>query len=442
MNQAKRLLCLLLVLITLLSAVPLFSAAAESGDDPGQSGTEETRQEEEKDEEETKATEETQAEEPEEKATAKIKIVCGSKTLTTYTVQVGKKSVRLSNPEYWEYKNKLYEFSHYLVHKKRASTAKIAPYPSDGTDKQKKEWKDEWAKDAVAVVYKVHTHKYKPGYSRLYHWNICACGDTTKEVRHVNPATDEDKICTCGYKFSDNTDLVTLWLENMTLVPKFNKETTEYIGEIVTYKDVTSTSISTRTFDGMAKVTKPQNLEIHEGANKFEILVTAEDAATTKVYTVIAVKPVKVENSWIGSDGTNVYTDVKTPVKRQVAAAEISDAVGAKMGELASADQCSRILLRPQFSKWSTKQVDLTFSPATLKALTENLQADLVVETPYVSTLTVPAADLALLAGLDAPVTVTVAKDNTFRFTSGEEAAEVTGLSDKVLLTLPVEEKK
>lgn len=404
MKLTKRILCLLLVLVTLLSMAPMFASA-----------------------EETKEEEET--------ATIKVKIVSSSKTLKTYNVKVGSKKVTLTNEKYLKHDKKLYEFSHYLVSGKKMSYAKIPAY--DGTN----EWKKTW-NNTISAVYVVHTHKYTPGYSRLYHWDICACGETTKEVRHVDPATDPDKICTCGYHFNDNADLVTLWLENMNLSPRFNKETTEYIGEVITYKDVTSTSFSVATFDALAKVKLPENTEIHEGANKFEFVVTAEDTVATKTYTVIAVKPVKVEDVWIGSDGTTVYTDLKTKVTRQVAAAAISDAVGTKMAEIAAADQCSKITLRPEFSKWSTKQVDLTFSSALLKSMAETAKADLVIETPYDSYLTIPTDQLAPIADSGETITITVAKDGTFRLTTGEEAKELTGLPESITLTLPEEETK
>lgn len=414
MKLTKRILCLLLVLATLLALVPMFAAAEETQVDP---------------------TEETKEEVKEEKATIKVKIVSGSKTLKTYNVEVGGKSVTLSNKKYLEHNKKLYEFSHYLVSGKKMSYAKIPAY--DGTAAWKKAWNN-----TISVVYKVHSHKYTPGYSRLYHWDICACGETTKEVRHVDPATDSDKICTCGYKFNDNADIVTLWLENMNLSPRFNKETTEYIGEVITYKDVTSTSFSVATFDALAKVKLPENTELHERANKFEFVVTAEDTVATKTYTVIAVKPVKVEDTWIGSDGTTVYTDLKTKVSRQVASASISDAVGAKMAEIAAADKCSKITLRPEFSKWSIKQVDLTVSSALLKSMAETAKTDLVIETPYDSYLTIPAAELASIADSGDTITITVAKDGTFRLTTGEEAKELANLPQTIVLTLPEEETK
>lgn len=421
MKLTKRILCFLLVLVTLLSLVPMFAAAEQTQEESKEETKEEVK-------EETKAEEE---EEEEEKITIKVKIVSGSKTLKTINVEVGSsKGLTLKSDQYLKHNKKVYEFSHYLRAGKKYDTIKIPAY--DGTAKWKKTWNN-----TISIVYKVHTHKYFPGFSRLYHWDICECGDTTKEVRHVDPATDSDKICTCGYHFSDNADIVTLWMENMNLTPRFNKDTTEYIGEVYTYKDVSSTSFSVSTFDALATLSLPTNTEIHEGANKFEFVVTAEDKKTTKTYTVIAVKPVKVENTLIGSDGTTVYTEIKAKVTRQVAALTIADAVGEKMAELAVADQCKAITFRPKFSKWSTKQVDLTFSSALLKSMGETAKADLVIETPFGSTLTIPAGELAAIADNGDPITVTVAKDSTFRLTAGEEAQELTDLPGTITLVLP-----
>lgn len=425
MKLTKRIVCFLLVLLMLLSLVPAFASAEETQEENKETtaeGTEDSK-------EETKEEDKTEEEE-EEKISIKVKIVSGSKTLKTINVEVGGKALTLTSDKYLKHKKQVYEFSHYLRGGKKYDTIKIPAY--DGTAKWKKTWNN-----TISIVYKVHTHKYFPGFTRLYHWDICECGDTTKEVRHVDPATDPDKICTCGYKFSSNADLVTLWLNNMNLSPRFNKETTAYIGEVYTYKDVTETSFSVKAFDDLASIELPDTTEIHEGSNKFEFVVTAEDKSTTKTYTVIAVKPVKVDNTLIGSDGTTTYIDMKAKVTRQVAKGTVSDAVGVKMAELAAADQCQNITVRTKFSKWSTNQVELTLSAAVLKAMAETAKANLVIETPYPSTLTVPAADLSILAAAGETVTITVAKDNTFRFTTGEEAAEITGLSDKITLTLP-----
>ena len=401
MKLTKRILSLLLIAVMLLSMVPMFAAAADSDDKETKPAT----------------------------TTIKVKVVVGSKTLYTYNVKVGNKKVTLEDDFYIKYKDKYYEFVNYKVSGKQKTSVTIPAYDGTAT------WTKKWG-NTISVIYKAHSHKLYPGYGRIYHWDICSCGYTSDEERHVDPATDADKICTCGYKFNDNADLVTLWLENMNLSPRFNKETTEYIGELITYKDVTSTSISVSTFDALATVKLPDNLEIHEGANKFEIVVTAEDKAATKTYTVIAVKPVTVEDVQIGSDGTTASADLKAKVTRQIAAASISEAVGEKLVEMAVADACSRVAVCPDFSKWSTKQIDLTLTGTLLKSIAEKTKADLTIQTPYESVLTIPNSQLTALAEQGASITVSITKEGTFCFTAGEEGKELTGLSDQITLTL------
>lgn len=400
MKKRNRILSLLLVLVLMLSMLPVSAAASDTSDSK-----------------------------EEKTASVKIKVVASSKTLYTYTVKVGDKAVTLENDNYITHKNSVYKFSHYTVSGKKKSSVTIPAY--DGTN----DWKKKWG-ETISVVYTAHTHKYHPGYSRLYHWSICACGDTTNEVRHVDPATDDDKICTCGYAFSSNADLSTLWLANMQLSPRFVKETTEYIGEVHTYLDVTSTSITARPFDALATVQLPENLEIHEGANKFQIVVTAEDKAATKTYTVIAVKPVKVEDVLIGSDGITVSAKQKPKLTWPTAAVSIPEAAGKKMVELAAADACSQISIRPDFSKWGATQLDVSLTAALLNTIAEKTEADLLIETPYDSVLTIPHSQLSTLAE-NGDITVTITREGSYSFSAGEDGTELTGLSEQITLTLP-----
>lgn len=383
MNLMKRIFCLLLVLALTFPLLPGFAAAEES----------------------TETTAATEEEIP--TATVTIKVVVSSKTLYTYTVEVGNKPVTLSNKKFITYKDNTYKYSVYTVSGKKTHSVTIPAY--DGTTA----WKTKWQK-TISVIYTTHTHSYKPGYNRIYHWKICECGDTTNEVRHVDPAKDADKVCTCGYAFSDNADLTTLWFANMQLSPRFTKETTEYVGEVITYMDVTSTSITARSFDALATIQLPEDLTIHEGANKFEILVTAEDKTATKTYTVIAVKPVKVDNILLGSDGESLSVSVKAPVKQQTASASLTEAAEEKLLELAAADGCTQIILQPDFSKWGAKQAELTLTGTLLTAVAQDLKADLLVETPYDLTLTIPADSLATLAQSHETVTIRIGKDSTF----------------------------
>lgn len=433
MKKMNRILCLLLAMVLLASLLPVFTFAettdqSEETTAPTETSAPQT--------EETPPTTTppapTQAptDPPEEEpktTTVTIKVVVGNKILYKYKVTVGNKPVTLHNDKYITHKKKVYKYSVYKVSGKKTHTVTIPAY--DGTAA----WTKKWGQ-TISVIYTNHKHKYKPGYNRIYHWSICDCGDTTNEVRHVDPATDSDKTCTCGYTFSSNADLTTLWFANMQLSPQFSKEVTEYIGEVHTYQDVTETSISAHSFDALAKIQLPEKLEIQEGANKFEILVTAEDKTTTKTYTVIAVKPVKVEDIFVGTDGTTVSATLKPPVKQQIASAEVSKAVSDKMLEFALKDKAKAICFVSEFSKWGVKQTELTLSADLLKAIAEQTEADLVVKTTYESTLTIPHSEIAALVDGDKALTICITKDNTFLLSVD---GKVLPSSSLITLTVP-----
>ena len=126
-----------------------------------------------------------------------------------------------------------------------------------------------------------------------YHWKECACGARFGEELHVDPLSTEDNYCICGYHFSDDADLVTLWINDCPGIKNFDKNTTEYKLNAYTYKDVKQIKISTRTNDSEATVELPDDLTLKEGENKFEIKVTSESQKVTKIYTVIITKEAK-----------------------------------------------------------------------------------------------------------------------------------------------------
>ena len=66
------------------------------------------------------------------------------------------------------------------------------------------------------------------GCDTKYHWLQCACGCKIGEELHVDPKDTTDDTCTCGYHFSDNADLVTLWVKNCPEIKDFDKNQTEY----------------------------------------------------------------------------------------------------------------------------------------------------------------------------------------------------------------------
>ena len=130
-------------------------------------------------------------------------------------------------------------------------------------------------------------------FNTKYHWKQCVCGCHLSEERHVKPQDAVNDTCICGYHFSDNADLVTLWIKGCPEIKDFDKDTTEYKLNAYTYKDVKEIKISTRTYDSEATVELPEDLTLQEGENKFDIKVTSENQKVTKIYTVIINKEAK-----------------------------------------------------------------------------------------------------------------------------------------------------
>lgn len=395
MKQFKRLLCLLLALVALTGMLPRTAAAAGS------------------------------AEQEELTATVTVKKKIPSQTTTKYTVVVGNKRVKLTHEKYITIKDKVYEFSHYTVGKDKFWSVAIPAY--DGT----KEWEKKWG-NTISVVYKRHYHSYKKAHDRIFHWDTCDCGYVGKKEKHVDPALDSDKICTCDYRFSDNATLTTLWLANMNLAPAYNREITDYTGNLYTWVDVTETSITATAFDALAKVELPTNLAITEGLNTFQVKVTAEDKTTTKVYTVKAVKPVKVEEVFIAADGEALTVTPKTVIANLKANVALTEAVEQKLTEMLTTQQAAKVVFAPQFNRWNIPAAEVTLNGSLLEAIARK-PAALAVTTPYGTTLTVPAAELSALAAHET-VTFRVANDNTFALLSGEE---VLPIAESVLLEIP-----
>lgn len=396
MKQFKRLLCLLLALVSLMAVIPGTAAAATDQD--------------------------------EKTATVIIKKKIPSQPITKYAVEVGSEKVKLRDEKYVTIKKTVYERSHYTIGTKKDKYTTMTIPAYDGT----KEWETKWG-NTVSVVYKRHYHRYWKAHDRIFHWDMCDCGFIGKKERHVDPAADADKICTCGYHFSDNANLTTLWLTDVVPSVPFNPEITDYTGEVRTYLDVTATKITAYSFDALATIELPTDLTIKEGPNIFRIKVTAEDKTSTKTYTFNAIKPVKVEDATIAADGESLTVTPKTVVTRELnGTVALSEAVEQKLTEMIASQQAKTVVFVPEFSKWSIKAAEVTLSGKLLDAIAKK-PADLVVTTPYGTTLTIPAAELTALASHEA-VTVRVAKDNTFALMSGEE---VLPLSETILLELP-----
>jgi len=131
------------------------------------------------------------------------------------------------------------------------------------------------------------------GSDTKYHWLQCACGCKISMEPHVDPLKAENDTCICGYQFSDNADLVVLWIDGAFPIKNFKKDVTEYEVKAHTYKDFKEVKISTFTHDSEATVEYPEDLTLKEGKNVFEIKVTSENKKVTKTYTVTVVKESK-----------------------------------------------------------------------------------------------------------------------------------------------------
>lgn len=140
-------------------------------------------------------------------------------------------------------------------------------------------------------VHEPGKHEYSWAHDLKYHWLQCPCGCKIAMEHHVDPKTTTDDYCTCGYHFSSNPDLVTLWLKDCEGLYDFRPDKTEYETNAFTYKDVkTIKKIATRTHSAGATVEIPEDIQLQEGDNKIEIKVTAENQKVTKTYTVIVHK--------------------------------------------------------------------------------------------------------------------------------------------------------
>lgn len=136
-------------------------------------------------------------------------------------------------------------------------------------------------------------HEYSVKYNNKYHWLGCPCGCQISMEPHVDPENAENDYCTCGFHFSSNADLVTLWVDGCPCIKDFNKNTTEYTLKAYTYKDVKKVKISTRTADSQATVELPEDLTLKDGENVIPVKVTAGNQRDTKTYTLTIIKESK-----------------------------------------------------------------------------------------------------------------------------------------------------
>lgn len=341
----------------------------------------------------------------------------------TYTFLVGEEPMRMHAEDYIRVSKAVYEYECFRVGNWYPTELIIPAY--DGTDA----WKAQWGQ--IDIFYDTHEHEFTTRYNRHNHWDGCDCGEAMNKHPHVDPAKDEDKVCECGYIFSNNADLTTLWLDGMVLSPRFDKEITEYTGKLHTYKDVTATYIKAKTFDALAKVELPENLKLVEGENTFEVTVTAEDTVTTKTYTVTVYKSPKVQGMTLEADSDAVTISPKKTVRWRTATIAVTDAAGLKLAQTA-ADK-KQMVIAPDFSKWGIDTAIFTISGNVLKEMAESTQADLILKTTYGVNLTIPNAALAELAHAGKEIAATINKDGTI--TIQADGIEITTI-DSLEITI------
>ena len=128
----------------------------------------------------------------------------------------------------------------------------------------------------------------------------------TKQIRIITQAELEAS-------YSKNNNLSALEVEGFTLTPEFNKDTLEY--SIVVPEDTKEINIKATPQDKTAQVTGAGVQAVAQGANKFSIVVKAQNGAE-KTYTInVEVKDENPINVTI--NGKN-YTVVKIKENLQI----------------------------------------------------------------------------------------------------------------------------
>ena len=85
--------------------------------------------------------------------------------------------------------------------------------------------------------------------------------------------------------YSKNNNLSSITVEGYEISPEFKKDTLEYKVDLPS--NIESINVSAKLADNKAKVSGTGTIEVSEGENKIELVVTAENGST-KTYTLIA----------------------------------------------------------------------------------------------------------------------------------------------------------
>lgn len=131
------------------------------------------------------------------------------------------------------------------------------------------------------------------------------------EMRTFTPSTSGTSVTVktkaeVEASYSKDNNLKSLSVEGYEISPAFNKDTTEY--SVSVPDTVTSIKINASPNDQTARVTNTGDIDISDGVNKIELVVTAQNGST-KTYTLIVnvqdLNPITVTNGGID------YTVVK-----------------------------------------------------------------------------------------------------------------------------------
>ena len=98
--------------------------------------------------------------------------------------------------------------------------------------------------------------------------------------------------------YSKDNNLKSLSIEGYEITPAFSKDVTEYSVEVP--DDVLSIKVSARVSDGTASLRGTGTIDVSEGSNKVDVVVTAQNGATKTYSITVAVKdlhPIEVDVS-------------------------------------------------------------------------------------------------------------------------------------------------
>ncbi len=96
--------------------------------------------------------------------------------------------------------------------------------------------------------------------------------------------------------YSKNNNLSSIKVDDYELIPAFDKNTTDY--KVTVPSNVEKVNVSATAEDRKSKISGTGEIEVAEGENKVELIVTAENGSTKKYNVVINVEddnPIQVE---------------------------------------------------------------------------------------------------------------------------------------------------